>query len=845
MSPLVKKEIRLLLPAWIAAMLLAVASFLLTIGNAGDVVSDVPIDLHILFLLLGATLLSIASFGQEFSSGTFTLSLSQPIERHRIWTIKTTLLALAYASVFLTLLVSWELHLFHLHCNWRVLWTISKYVGLSALCAFVFFSGGLCTTLLLRRISEAFWLTLLTPVILMAMVFAISEYFHWPDQVNDYFVPAVFLVYSLAGFFWARRLFLRAQDLQWTGGEIIFPSRRAISGRITFSDRRRHWLSALVRKELQLQQVNILIATVVFILHLTSVLIRRFHPNFSAWNVSGLLELFWAFWLAMPLLIGSAAVAEEHRIGIIDSQFCLPVSRRTQFFVKFFLGLILSLVLGGLMPFVVERGHGLNFYVFIVAAGIFFISFYASTLMRTTLQAIGLAMVAAFAIYFFEVAKASNFLAFHQYQPNRPIGLELLKLFLGIPILFFVLARLMYWNFKWLHENWKSRRRNLIVILTAFVTIFILTNSIYFRAWEFVTPTRPPHGPARLHSANEVKFAAYGNTLYATLPDGRLWVGTLAIGRATHQLEPKWDQAEFVGGSNWVTVATDGYQTLGIQSNGSLWHLQRQWNPSNDWRLQTGAFQLTRMGSDTNWSQAAGGMLGFLLLQKDGTLWVWGTNAYAWREASNTIPQKLELDLVTPPARIGTESNWAEIFVSGDRRGVCARNNTGSILELSAEWKRNFEYPLLQSTNISGRWLRFTSQGWADVGIKTNGELWLLLNDWTNNTFIPTGRIQLGQGSKWQAVAFDYIGFWSITALRNDGTLWEWPVAFATQNRPVSVGPVRLGNHSDWVALYRCWGLTFTLAADGSLWSWDEPSRHVWLAPPRKPVYLGNIFNAS
>ncbi|MGA9778344.1 MAG: hypothetical protein WBS33_08750, partial [Verrucomicrobiia bacterium] len=440
MSPPVKKEIRLLLPAWIAAMLLAIASFLLTIGNVGTVLPDTPGDLQIFFLLLAATLLGIASFGQEFNSGTFTLLLSQPIERHRIWTIKTTVLAVAFASVLLTLLISWELHLFHFYFNWRVLWTILRYVGLSALCAFVFFSGGLWTTLSLRRTSEAFWLTLLTPVILMAMVFAISEYFHSSDQVNNYVVPAVFLIYSLAGFFWARRLFLRAQDLQWTGGVIAIPSRKKIAEGTTASSRRHHWISALVWKELQLQQVNILIAAVVLALHLASVVVRQVHPNFYNPNVIGLLELIWVLWLAMPLLIGSAAVAEEHRIGIVESQLCLPVSRRAQFVIKFFVGLVLSLVLGGLMPFIVERGHDLNYYIFVVAAVIFFISFYASTLARTTLQAIGVSMVVSVAIYLYEASTVIKVLRLGGNWSIEQVGLELLRLYLGIPILGLVLS---------------------------------------------------------------------------------------------------------------------------------------------------------------------------------------------------------------------------------------------------------------------------------------------------------------------------------------------------------------------------------------------------------------------
>ncbi|HZL14036.1 MAG TPA: hypothetical protein VFC85_07815 [Verrucomicrobiae bacterium] len=56
----------------------------------------------------------------------------------------------------------------------------------------------------------------------------------------------------------------------------------------------------------------------------------------------------------------------------------------------------------------------------------------------------------------------------------------------------------------------------------------------------------------------------------------------------------------------------------------------------------------------------------------------------------------------------------------------------------------------------------------------------------------------------------------------------------------------QLGNHSDWIAIsqFHYWS-TLALAADGSLWLWNEPSGHAWLAPSRKPVFIGNIFQGT
>ena len=40
-------------------------------------------------------------------------------------------------------------------------------------------------------------------------------------------------------------------------------------------------------------------------------------------------------WLLIPWLMGCVAIAEERKLGTMESQLCLPVNRRLQFAVKF------------------------------------------------------------------------------------------------------------------------------------------------------------------------------------------------------------------------------------------------------------------------------------------------------------------------------------------------------------------------------------------------------------------------------------------------------------------------------------------------------------------------------
>src|SRR5579863_1107403 len=100
MSVLIKKEIRLIFPGWVAAIVLAIAPmWLLSHWSSGAEATPV-FDFA---FLVGIMLLGLASFGQEFTFRTFSFLLAQPISRRRIWSTKLITLAIAYVSILLAL----------------------------------------------------------------------------------------------------------------------------------------------------------------------------------------------------------------------------------------------------------------------------------------------------------------------------------------------------------------------------------------------------------------------------------------------------------------------------------------------------------------------------------------------------------------------------------------------------------------------------------------------------------------------------------------------------------------------------------------------------------------------
>ena len=353
MNPLVLKEIRLLLPGWAASLLLALCTGLIPEDPHYYPAFTVALSL-IPFLLCPAMLMmtTLNSFGGEFSAGTFSLLLAQPASRRRIWRTKTLLLAAAVLSVWLTWCISYSVQGPMRTAGWYS----SREVWLpSALLVLALYSGGLWTVLLFRQVAAAFWFTVLIP----AALFMITINF-LPDFVSAQTaltaMTIVFGVYGLAGIGLARWLFFRAQDVHWLGGAFVMPE---MPGRTWFkigSGECRLWRprTALLRKELQLHQSQFLMAGGLLLLHLGALVTRKLGHFAKNSTEEVVLDAFWVFWLVMPLLTGCAAVAEERKLGTLESQLCLPAKRRTQFILKLFVTLALAVGLGTLIPWLLE-----------------------------------------------------------------------------------------------------------------------------------------------------------------------------------------------------------------------------------------------------------------------------------------------------------------------------------------------------------------------------------------------------------------------------------------------------------------------------------------------------------
>ncbi len=866
MSPLVKKEIRLLLPSWIIALLLALIQAITR-----------PYDLYVVMLLfVGMTMMALTTIGREISLNTFSAMLAQPAERTRIWQIKLSVLAVVFLITFGVWLLAYGVAFFNSTMDEAEMKNSYNLFITVCLIATATFTGGLWTTLLLRQLAAAFWLTLLVPATLSGFTAAFVS----PGQPVSGVIAVlcvIFGIYSIGGFFFARWLFFRAQDVGWSGGVISTPDWKFFGARSENAvlSRSRKPVFTLFKKELQLHQITLMGAAGLLILHIGIIALRKYHhfPKNSAGEV--LTSVFWMVWMVTAPVIGSMAVAEERRLGVMEGQLCLPISRRVQFAIKVIITLCLGIFLGGVMPTLLEylaAGLGaqnpaftpgsspeinffwLSFIVVAVAMWLTLLGFFASTLSRSFLQAVGIGI----ATFFISFALLTIYWGhiFHTFLPAQLI----LPKVIAVPTIIVTLLWLAWLNYKNYREGWPLWRRNLMGAIGALVFVIAPSAGIYNRAWEVFEPAEPPHGPAIFSSANMTTLRSEHHLhLLVSLPDGRVWFDSLGFPFSFENKYSRWKlfwgmlmhpwpisagPQQYIGGSNWVSVTAtrlDGWtteggtkftgylDTVGVKADGTLW-VSSEAKPY----VWTGA-KMVRFGNETNWQQVARMSTGLLLLKSDGSLWQWGTNEWNRSEWQTNWPTIH----ASRPQQLGTNSDWQAIINNWDL-GL-ARKNDGNVWTINWNWKMeretNLDQIVLQTFSGSG------DQLMAYIG--KNGALWAGSPYFDKNGRKVTSQfLQIGKDTNWESVAVIWNG---MVALKSDGSLWQWRIPEGSRIDVDKIHVTRLGIHQDWVGLTESWDGVVSLAADGSLWFWSFLSDNECplMKPPKQPQFLGNVFGKS
>ena len=855
MNALVRKEIRLVLPFWIVAMVLAVFPvWLLWPGPFSYYLQSPGFGVYGPYAI-SVLLLGLAPFGQELSLGTFSILLAQPASRQRLWLVKTTILATALVLVLAAFCLSIHIRaesvmrtiqtgrgqwFYGLRPTAREMAMMVRMLGglsggslfSGGLWALMAFASGLWTNLVFRNASAAFWTSLIVPLGLFLLITSLPHsVFEKRLAVSVSIIVAVMGGYSVTGFLWAKWFFLRVQDNQWTGAVLSLPALRRSNA--VSATRERKPIRALIRKEIQLHQINLLIAGLLFISHLVVIIVRRTNAAYFGQhrNEAMIWEAWSLLWLVMPVLIGSMAVAEERKLGTLEGFLCLPVTRRREFVAKFVVVMFLGVFLGGVMPMFVEwlgsligltphildatmefNGKVVTFAAEVLgfSAGLAFIAFYASTLTRNLLQALGLALVLSLVSVF--LIRITVGLANGRFpgESFEPLWTGPLIGWIGWPVMISTIVALAFRNFKQLNIGGKVWSRNALTVLAALFFTTSSTTVIYHRVWELWMPVEPAH---RWVPQDEVQHAwnggvawnvpfvagTYGHALpkvkgsssrvAVILPNGQLWLRQRPVEVSEVEANGSiFEQSRitgsfrdgFMAGSNWREAAASEGGCFAIQADGSLWDLSEV-QPG-----KAGVSEPKVFGESHDWKEVVAGVGHFTALKTDGTMWEWG---YKRVSPAKQGP----LQRLSAPVQVGNDSDWTAICDS--RHSTAAAKSDGSL------WR--FGLYSEMDTNSLASADRFVEQP----------EHWL--------SFAGKHPISLSLYSRGNAIA----------VVCEDGTLWVGGSYFYEEYRIFSVETaararremVRLETGSDWKEVHFAgWGRMVAVTRSGALWSWTR-----------------------
>ncbi len=868
MNALVRKEVRLLGPIWWIG-----AASMLAPGLAGFALPYPSLSLLLAGGAAAALVAALSSFGREFANHCFSNLLALPASRARLWWTKVGTLAAALISLYAVWWASFNLCAIH----WPALWDGSRDAGITpvstALFVLVIFSGGLWTSLLFRQTAAALWIALLLPLALAISADAVVSHLTGETAVYNGALAALTIAYSVGGFLFAWWLFLRAEDAQWTGGTVALPS-VPWSGRLAqVSEIRQHqpW-SALVRKEFQLHQPMLLVAALLLVIHLGALFLRHVAPGVARLPLMDtVLGVGWGLWLLMPAIISSGAIAEERKLGLMESQLCLPASRQRQWLVKFAVAAALGVTLGTLAPILLEpREHLPRLYtdynsagpwhrcdpflsLVSITFGISLTAFYASSLARNTLQALGFAaLVAMVGSFFFNVFEHPAFFF------GTDLWLGNLGLVLGYPASAIALVALSRTNFQGATITSRQGVRNVLVLAAVFLGTTITATAVYHRAWESLSNLEPTIGATRLTAA-DAPVLQHDGQLSAQTASGevllfpQIWRARKASFWNTAVFSEQWSRASL--GSNWVEHVSTYFETVGIRDDGTLWASEHALPGTiRSTEAPEPPAPLGQFGKETTWKSVVRDPThgrSVLLLKTDGTLWRWQTTNHA-----NRVP----LLTSAVPTRLGHDTDWVGLTSAGPR--VYLTTTSGEVWGLNLPSR---QFTRTTASRANGQ-VREPEPGWHlelvdapvrtqpgghpiaaagtyDIFVRDDGSLWasgVLLWTWHRSgggqTLMP-----LDLGTNWRAVTAN---FSAGLAMQRDGSLWQIDLGDRDNGPTVR----RLSRQTHWLAIASSSDALFALATDGSVWSWSTYAYRqgpIEIGPSRIPVRVASLFEPN
>lgn len=318
--------------------------------------------------------------------------------------------------------------------------------------------------------------------------------------------------------------------------------------------------------------------------------------------------------------------------------------------------------------------------------------------------------------------------------------------------------------------------------------VFMTGDNGYGSIGDNTTSNRSTPTQEITYSNNWIDISIGYDSTNAIKSDGTLWgwgdnaQNTVGDNTSTRRSTPR---QEFTSSTNWKQLFVDT-SVIAIKNDGSLWGWgtgtigdNTTSNRLTPRQISFSAFNSVYGDGRSGWKQVQTNATAYGAVRTDGTLWMWGRNAYGLLGDGTTATRSTPRQISVGASRI---NGWK--YISTGYHHTSALHSDGTIWS----WGRNHVNQLgnnssvdslvpVQEFSSSTNWKYLDAGRYNTLAIKEDGTLWV----WGYNGFGQLGVNDTAQRPtptpvwnglpEWKYIAS---GDYATAAIKTNGELWTW-----------------------------------------------------------------------